>query len=296
MLMRFIATLLILPLLFAVAEAKPAKSKSVDLDIPNAKEVEYKKIEAGVLRMWIFSPKDHTASDKRPAAVFFFGGGWNGGTPTQFQPHAEYLASRGMVAAIADYRVKSRQGTSPFECVADGKSAVRWLRTNAATLGIDPDRIAAGGGSAGGHVAAAVGNCPGLEQSGEDTSVSSKPNALLLFNPVYDNGPDGYGHSRVKDRWEEISPMHNIRKGAPPTITFLGSKDSLIPVATGELYDKKMKEAGSKSELHVYEGQPHGFFNKSKAGGVYYVKTVTAMDKFLVFLGWLEGEPTVKAE
>ena len=173
----------------------------------------------------------------------------------------------------------------------DGKSAVRWMRANAERLGVDPNKIAAGGGSAGGHVAAAVGTVPGFEAKGEDHTVSSRPDALLLFNPVYDNGPNGYGHSRVQPNWKDICPMHNIRKGAPPTVVFLGSQDKLIPVSTAEAYDKKMEEAGSRCETHIYEGASHGFFNfgrKGKDGTDYYADTVTKMDKFLLSLGWLE--------
>ncbi|NNE90503.1 MAG: alpha/beta hydrolase, partial [Verrucomicrobiales bacterium] len=229
-------------------------------------------------------------NDERPAAVFFFGGGWNGGTPTQFEPHSRYLAKRGIVAFVADYRVKSRQGTAPNACVADGKSAVRWVRENAEQLGIDPERIAAGGGSAGGHVAAATGICDGLDDPAEkDSKISSKPNALLLFNPVYDNGPDGYGHERVKDWFPQISPAHNITKDDPPTIVFLGSKDPLIPVSTAEKFDADLKKVGVKSEAHVYDGQPHGFFNANRNPDAFF-DTVKKMDAFLVGLGWLKGE------
>ena len=123
-------------------------------------------------------------SDKRPAIVFFFGGGWTSGKLEQFEPQASHLARRGMVAARADYRVKSRHGVTPKECVEDAKSAVRWMRANAAKLGVDPDRIVAAGGSAGGHIAACTAFSPGLDAEGEDANVSSKPNALVLFNPV----------------------------------------------------------------------------------------------------------------
>lgn len=256
----------------------------------------YKHASDTDLILHIFEPEGHTKEDLRPAAVFFFGGGWTGGTPKQFFPHCEYLASRGMVAMAADYRVASRQKTSPFKCVEDGKSAVRWIRQNACNLGIDPNRVAAGGGSAGGHVAAATGNLPGLDLQTENLSISSKPDALILFNPVYDNGPKGYGHSRVQPNWKDISPMHNIRKGAPATIVFLGSNDKLIPVSTADEYDAKMEDIGSRCDTHIYEGATHGFFNfgkKGKDGTNYYNDTVYKMDKFLSSLGWLKGEPTI---
>ena len=280
-------------ILAALVSTSSAQKKKTVPDVAGASATEvYKTASDWDLKLWIFNPEGHKAEDKRPAIVFFFGGGWNGGTPTQFEQHARYLASRGMVAAVADYRVKSRQGTSPFECVADGKSAVRFLRKNAGRLGIDPDRIAAGGGSAGGHVAATSGIVPGLDEKGEDTAVSSESNALVLFNPVYDNGPKGYGNNRLGDRWKEISPAHNIKKGCPPAIVFLGDGDSLIPVATAESFKEKMEEIGAKSVLHVFEGQAHGFFNQGKGGAEIFLKTLAQMDAFLVEIGYLEGEST----
>ena len=269
-----------------------ASAQLVKLD--GAKSVQYKQVEDTKLFLHVINPKDHTASDRRPAIVFFFGGGWNGGTPKQFEPHCTYLASRGMVAITAEYRVKSRNKTTPFECVKDGKSAIRWVRANAVKLGVDSKRVAAGGGSAGGHVAAATGNCLGLEEEGENLKVSSKPDVLVLFNPVYDNSSKGYGHDRVKPRWKEISPMHNIRKGAPPTIVFLGTKDKLIPVSTAQEYEKRLVAVGSRSELHLYKGATHGFFNKGK--GDAYPDTLIKMDDFLNSLGWLKGDPIFKKE
>ena len=192
-----------------------------------------------------------------------------------------------MVAMAAEYRVKSRHNTTPFECVMDGKSALRWIRKNAAKLGVDPERIGAGGGSAGGHVAAAVATVPGLNEEGEDLSISCLPDTLVLFNPVYDNGPGGFGYPKLKDRYREISPMHNLREGMPPTIVFLGDQDRLIPVSTAEKFRDEMRKLGNRSELVVYPGQSHGFFNQGKPGGG-YLKTLQEMDKFLNSLGWLE--------
>ena len=280
-------------------KAKKGQTKTAVAGIPafaDAPTELYKTVGDVKLYLHVVTPEGFKASDKRPAIVFFFGGGWNGGSPKQFEEHCRYLASRGMVAMAADYRVKSRNGTSPRECVQDGKSAVRWIRANAARLGIDPERIAAGGGSAGGHVAAATGTLEGLDEPGEDTSVSGKPNALVLFNPVYDNGPDGYGYERVKDYYREISPLDNIRPGTPPTIVFLGTEDKLIPVATAEKYEAKMEAAGSRCDTHLYEGQPHGFFNHGRGDGRCYRDTVYKMDNFLASLGYLEGKPTIPME
>lgn len=288
-----------LALCLALAALPQGAASQQDGDSPStpphgaSQSVIYKRIGDVELRMLIYLPEGHQPSDRRPAAVFFFGGGWVGGRIEQFAPHARYLSSRGMVTALADYRVKKRHGTDPFACVADGKSAVRWLRTHADRLGIDKQRIAAGGGSAGGHVAATTGVIDGLEEKGEDARASSNANALLLFNPVFDNGPGGYGHGRVKARFRLISPMHNIAKGAPPTIVFLGTNDNLIPVATAEKYAAKMRAVGSRCDLHLYAKQPHGFFNLERNPKHYYL-TVLAMDRFLVSLDWLKGSPTIR--
>lgn len=248
----------------------------------------YKNASGDDLWIYRFDPRQN-ADTAKPAVVFFFGGSWTGGSVSQFEQHARYLASRGIVSFLADYRVKTRQNTQPDACVADGKSAIRWVRKNATRLGVDPTRIAAGGGSAGGHVAAATGICDGLDAPEEkNSSTSSKANALLLFNPVYDNGPNGYGHNRVKEWFPAISPAHNLSKDDPPTIVFLGSEDRLIPVSTAEKFDRDMTTLGIQSELWVYDGQPHGFFNEHKNQKA-FVDTVRKMDRFLQSLDWLKG-------
>lgn len=258
------------------------------------KIIPYKSIGGESLELHAFFPPGHQASDCRPAIVLFFGGGWRGGTTTQFYPQCRYLASRGMVAFSADYRVESRHGTSPIECVADGKSAVRWIRGHADELGVDPGRLSAGGGSAGGHVAATAGTTSSLDEPGEDLSISSRPDALVLFNPVIDTSPAGYGSDRLGPRWREISPLHHISKEAPPAIIFLGSEDDIIPVATAEAFKQRMTEAGVLCEVRVYPGQPHGFFNYRDGSNPYYSATLFEADRFLTHQGFLDGEPTVE--
>lgn len=258
------------------------------------KRVAYKTIGKVQLSLDIFMPKERNASTLLPGIVFFHGGGWNHGSPNQFYPHCQYFASRGMVAMSAEYRLARQHGTTPYECVADGKSAIRWIRAHTLDLGIAPDRLVAGGGSAGAQVAAATATVPGLNEDGEDCTTSARPDALILFNPVFDNGPGGYGHERVQDRWQQFSPMHNIAKGVPPAIIILGDQDELIPVSTAQEFKKRMTAAGARCDLWTYAGQPHGFFNYKDGNNPYYNATVYEADKFIASLGYINGEPTVQ--
>jgi acetyl esterase len=246
----------------------------------------YKQADTTNLKLFLYYPTERADNDQHAAIVFFFGGGWNGGNINQFEPHAKYFASQGMVAILADYRVRERHGTTPFDAVSDAKSVFRYLRQNAAFLGIDPDRIAGSGGSAGGHLAAAAAMVPGLDDPADDLTVSPGPNALLLFNPVFDNGPDGYGFERIGDRYREISPIHNIQPGNPPTIVFLGTNDRLIPVSTAEKYKDKMMAAGNVCQLFLYDGKGHGFFNYRHTKS--YLETLAQSEIFLISLGYIK--------
>ena len=245
--------------------------------------ITYKKVGDTELKLHIFNPPQHDSAKKLPAMVFIHGGAWSSGTPTWFYRQSAHLANRGMVAISVEYRVRKSHGTSPRECVKDGKSAMRWVKAHALELGIDPERILAGGGSAGGHIAAATATLKGLDEEGEDTSISCRPVALVLFNPVYDNGPGGYGFDRVGDYWKEISPLHNMDESIPPSLVMLGTKDKLVPVETAKEWQAKSRSFGVRSDLILYEGQPHAFFNKAK-----FTETLQAMDDFLVSLGYLD--------
>ena len=251
----------------------------------------YKKVEGKELKLLVDKPPGWTAADKRPVIVFFFGGGWVGGTPKQFERHSAYFASRGMVGVRVEYRTiaKGDKGPPLLSC-ADAKSAIRHVRVHAAELGIDSARIAGSGGSAGGHLAAFTALVDGLDDPKDDLKVSCKPDALVLFNPVFNNGPGEWGHERVGKRYRDFSPAHHVKKGAPPTIVFLGEKDDLIPVKVAKDFEADMKKAGSRCDTHLYPGAGHGFFNAAP----YYQTTVIESDKFLTSLGWLKGEPTLK--
>ncbi len=259
------------------------------------------------LKMYLCNPEGHTADDQRPAIVFFFGGGWRAGSPQQFLPHCRYLAERGMVVAVADYRVASRHGVTADECVKDAKSAVRWLRANADKLGIDPNRIAAGGGSAGGHLAAATATLPGHDPDPE--GASAKPNALVLFNPATVLAPvdgDPLPTEEQRERFgalterfgappESMSPYHHLRAGLPPTIVFHGTADETVAHSTAVRFCDGLRAHKARCDLVSYNGAGHGFFNFGRGEGdernKMYEDTVRRMDGFLYSLEWLDPRP-----
>lgn len=273
--------------------AQNAPAGPQPIEIQRAVTHVYKSIDGVELRLHVFTPQNHSASVKRPAIVFFFGGGWAGGSVEQFAPQSRQLAQRGMVAIVADYRVFNRHHSSVFQAMADAKSAMRWVRSHATKLGIDPNRIAAGGGSSGGHLALSSAVFEGFDETAEDLRISSKPNALVLFNPAVDTTAEGL-KNRVGDRGKEASPLHHVRTGLPPMAIFHGRSDTTVPYASVEAFCKAANDAGGACQLFGYEGAPHGFFNPSREGGKWYAETLSEADRFLTKIGYL-SEPVPKA-
>jgi acetyl esterase len=281
-----------------MAQQRAGQARNYPPQLSGAKVETYKTVGDVRLNLYLFTPQGHQASDRRPAIVFFFGGGWTNGSPAQFEHQCRHLASRGMVAITADYRVASRHKVQAVQCVADAKSAIRYVRQHAAHLGIDPQRIVAAGGSAGGHLAACTALVPQFDEPQEDASISSVPNALALFNPAVVLAPvEGLPApaaeriAALKERMgvdpQALSPYHHVRSGAPPTIIFHGRADSTVPYATVERFAQAMTDAGNRCTLVGYDGQGHGFFNYGRGGNEYYEKTLKALDAFLVELGYL---------
>ncbi len=251
----------------------------------------YKAVGDRKLKLDISYPPAWNASDKRPAIVFFSGGGFRNGTTGQFRPQADYFAKRGLVAVRAEYRDRKRDNVMPDVCLEDAMSAMRWVRKHAGKLGVDPGRIVASGGSAGGYLALATYTIKGIKPAGDDLSTSCKPNAMVLFNPVVDfvsisDRTQGWGIDRK--RLEQLSPLRNMTKDIPPTLILIGTLDAFWKQV--DAFVTKAKKLGVPVERYVGEGAKHAFFNRSP----WLERTVVAADEFLQKIGYLEAEPKVK--
>lgn len=262
----------------------------VDADLATASHL-YKQTPQGDLSLHFHFPPGWQSGDTRPAILFFFGGGWRNGTAQQFMPQAEYFASRGLVAVRADYRILNAHNTTPDIATEDAKSAMRWLRGHADEFGIDPEKIIASGGSAGGHLAAATLLIDTCDAATDDAAISSKPNALVLFNPALNltlvadremKGADG------RDIKREISPTLFLTEPTVPTVIFFGDADALK--SHGDEFLEKALSLGMRCEQWVAPGQPHGFFNRQP----WISATTIEADRFLASLGYLTGEPTLE--
>ena len=218
-------------------------------------EIVYRTTPQGDLKMTIFYPDQWKPSDSRPAIVFFFGGGFTHGSPRQFFSKAGYLASRGMVAVSAEYRINIGREEPLLDCQA----AYKFLHDHAREHGIDNTRLSAGGGSSGGRCALSI-----LE-------AGQRPASLVLFNP---------GGIEIPQ------PAAN----QPPTILFYGSADPRYPAA--QAYWRNAQARKLPVQLYVAQGRPHGFFNDT-GDGSWHASTTYLADAFLAQQGFLQGKPTI---
>ena len=278
---RFIISIL---LIFGLLQLNYSQNKIQQI---KPEKILYKSTNEGELNLFVYKPSEFDIKKKYSCIVFFHGGGFNSGTPDQFQRQSRYFASRGMVAVSVEYRIRNVHGTSPIQAMEDAKSAIRFVRSNAKLFSINPNRIATAGGSAGGLLAAVAGNIDLFDNSDEDLTISSKPNLLILYNPVIDFGVR-------KWLWinnpSDASPIHNISKGSPPTIILTGTNDKIVPVESIMNYKKIMESIGSRCDVILYEGAEHAFFNI----GEDFVDTLYRTDVFLNSLGYIDGEPTIR--
>jgi len=262
---------------------KEEPPKKAEPQLP--KTLVFKEASNAKLQLHLYNPDGIKPADNRTAIVFFFGGGWSGGDPSQFKSQAQHFAGLGCVAICAEYRISSKHKTTPVEAVRDAKSAVRYVREHAKELGIGSDRIVVAGGSAGGHLAACTSLIPGYLDEKDAKDSDAMANALVLFNPVLDTSATGFGGAKRGDELKPISPLHHVREGLPPTLLFHGTADTTVPFKQAEAFTKAMKDAKNVCELEAFEGRTHGFFNSQEfrktAKAEDYEACVKKMTKFL---------------
>lgn len=266
----------------------------------------YKEVDGRELKLYIFNPANHKTRANTPAVVCIHGGGWMGGDPSLFFPHARYFAARGLVAFSVQYRLTSAEGVTVGDCIEDCKSAFRFIRLNAERFGVDPARLAVLGDSAGGHLAACMGVMDEFEAPKEDRSISSFANAMILYNPVVDStvpelskyvpdrplkGLPGLSRDEIIRR---ISPLFRVKPGQSPTLIMHGLADTNVPPDQSRRFAKAMQDAGNRCELVLLPKTNHAFvIVHYTAPDAVVVSSIRRADEFLRSLGYVKGKPTL---
>lgn len=245
-----------------------------------SRQVVFKVSDNRELYLHVFEPDDWRPRDRRACLLVIHGGGWGGGEPRRMYPFADHFRRLGMVGISLHYRrLNAKQGTSVFDCVADARSAVRFIRSHASTLGIDPDRLVVSGASAGGHLAVGTAVFDEVNDQSDDLEVPCSPAALVLLFPVIDTSAAGYGQAKIGDRWRELSPLLHVDDQVPPTLIFHGSADNVTPLAGAKQFTARMSAAGNACQLEVHPNGKHGYLMFDRQ---LFEKTLARMEQFLV--------------
>lgn len=257
----------------------------------------YKEVGGIKLVAHIFYSGDAQNKKGNPAIAFFHGGGWVFGSPDEFYGACERYAEKGFVTISFQYRLSinddgsyPRAGISPVESVKDARSAVRWLRENAESLKIDPDKIIVGGQSAGGQLALSTALLDNINEAGDNLKTSPIPNALLLYSSSV-NAMEAWVDMLLDDRrsmiWD-ISPYHNLKKNMPPIIAFHGQDDDTVLPYIVDLFKVRMSELGNYYDLTTYPGRKHYLGEGNKKYSRYFDEEILEKtDAFLRKFGFM---------
>lgn len=219
----------------------------------------YKTENAFNLEAHIFRPKGVSRAEKRPAVVIFHGGGWSLGSPTWAFNDAKDYSKIGIIGIAGHYRLSNRRDITPVEAMKDAKDLILWLRTNGDSLGIDKNKIAASGWSAGAHLAASTAI---FADTLDKEKINSIPNALLLNSPAVDLANESWFNKMLNNRPvnpKSLSPLEFVSKGLPPTILLQGRDDTVTPLEGTQSFHDKMIENGNYCELWIYDNVGHLF-------------------------------------
>jgi acetyl esterase/lipase len=268
-------------------------------DGPVREERTYKSVGGTDLRVDVFYSPEARQRPRNPAMAFFHGGGWAYGDRSEFHEACVRYAKKGFVTLSFQYRLSiNSDETVPHpditlvECTKDARSALRWIRQNAAALHVDPARVVASGQSAGGQLALGTALFDDVNESTDDLSVSPRPDALVLYSSNV-NTLEAWADRLMGDRRGEIwsiSPHHNLRAGLPPTIEFHGEEDCMVPFWVVRHFVEKARSLGNEIELVSFEGRRHYLGDGDPAYGRYYDEGVLERtDRFLEEHGFIAG-------
>lgn len=236
-------------------------------EIQEIKDIEYKSVDNISLQLDIYKRKD--LQTPAPTLIFIHGGAWRKGKRADYLPYLIDYAQKGYITATISYRL-IKQATYPA-AAQDVSCGIKWIKANAGQYGIDTDRIALVGGSAGGHLSLLIG------YGGEnplfnkecDLEVDTKVKAIVdFYGPVDLTTPYAVGTYQTQDFlnttydkhpevYESASPKTYITSDDPPTLIFQGTIDSLVPVSQSDSLDVWLKRVGVPSEYHRLKGWPH---------------------------------------
>jgi acetyl esterase len=226
----------------------------------------YKTIDGIQLKADIFYTAETRQKPMNPAIAFFHGGGWAYGSPDEFHGACRRFARKGFITVSFQYRLSVNEDGSvphpvitPVESTRDARSALRWLRENAASFNIDPDKIVAGGQSAGGQLALSTAMLDTINEASDNLDISPVPAALLLYSSNV-NTMEAWVDRLLGERRQEIwsiSPYHNVKAGMPPAIEFHGEEDCTVPIWIVYLFRDKTVALGNYFDLVALEGRKH---------------------------------------
>ena len=239
----------------------------------------YAAADGGALPLLVFEPPEGT----RPVAgiVLFHGGALRGGSAGDLAPHGRELASRGILAVSAGYRLIGQGATAIDDCLADVRRAVARFPGLAAARGLDASRLASGGSSAGAHLAlvaamtAPDGHPPAAER-GVAAVVALNPVVDLLAYPLEQRLSLERGAGIAPGNLAGYSPAELVRPGNPPVLIQHGTHDEVAPIGTVRRFRDAMVRAGNDCVLLAYAGARHAFHYPGPGGHFDEVMDATA--------------------
>ncbi|MEO1856903.1 MAG: alpha/beta hydrolase [Rubritalea sp.] len=257
--------------------------------LKGAESIVYKRTEKGDLTLHCFYPEGHDENDRRSAIVLFHGGEWDQPMVTQFVPQALNFVALGAVGIVAEYRTASAHSSTPLESISDAQTAILWVRKNNRYLGVDPEKIIAGGSGSGAHIAL----CSAMHKKVENNGFfSGAPNALILWSAIVDTTKRGLGMARFafKRDARRTSPNKNIRRKLPPMLFFHGKEDPIVPVSNVDKFAQRLRSKRNVARFVPFNRATHSFFNFN-VNQHYFVQTLESAEGFLIDQGFLEPSP-----